>query len=199
MRNVSRPGVLPVLLALAVGCDRSGGRAPERGSASSAPRAETPAVASAAPAGAWTVDDTGIGPVRTGMTVAQADSVLGGALRVAGDPPASCTYASAAGSPPGVRFMVVDGRIARVDVDSASVATASGARVGDAEERVAALYRGRVRVTPHKYEPGGHYLEVTLAGAAGGDHRTIFETDGHRVTRFRVGKLPEVEWVEGCS
>jgi hypothetical protein len=27
----------------------------------------------------------------------------------------------------------------------------------------------------------------------------VFETDGQRVTNYRVGRKPEVQWVEGCS
>ena len=31
------------------------------------------------------------------------------------------------------------------------------------------------------------------------NYRIVFETDGKRVLRFRAGKLPEVEYIEGCS
>ena len=27
----------------------------------------------------------------------------------------------------------------------------------------------------------------------------LIETDGERVTRYRAGRLPEVEWVEACG
>jgi hypothetical protein len=30
-------------------------------------------------------------------------------------------------------------------------------------------------------------------------HRIIFETDGKVVTRYRAGRMPEVEWVEKCG
>jgi hypothetical protein len=29
--------------------------------------------------------------------------------------------------------------------------------------------------------------------------RIVFETDGQRVTRFRAGRLPAVQYVEGCG
>jgi hypothetical protein len=29
--------------------------------------------------------------------------------------------------------------------------------------------------------------------------RIVFETETGRVTRFRTGRLPEVEWVERCG
>jgi hypothetical protein len=93
--------------------------------------------------------------------------------------------------------MVVNGQVARVEVSNAAVATTAGARVGDTEARITALYPGRVQTTPHKYTDG-RYLTVRGA-AADSVHRLVFETDGQRVTRYRGGRMPEVEWVEGCS
>jgi hypothetical protein len=89
--------------------------------------------------------------------------------------------------------MVVDGRIARVDVENQSIATGAGARIGDSEARIKRLYP-QVEVTPHKYVRG-HYLTAMPAG----EYRIIFETDGVRVTRYRAGRMPEVKWIEGCS
>lgn len=91
--------------------------------------------------------------------------------------------------------MVTSGQIARIDIQDDSIATDAGARVGDNEERIKALYPDRIEVQPHKYSTG-HYLIVTPQA---GESRIIFETDGTTVTRYRAGKLPEVEWVEGCS
>jgi hypothetical protein len=134
------------------------------------------------------------------MTVAEAGTAIGEVLGGGGGPDslATCRYAVSGRAPAGVAFMVVDGRVARVDVDSGAAATAEGARVGDSEERVRALYAGRVAVTPHKYTDG-HYLTVRPAAPADSGHRLVFETDGKRVTEYRAGQLPAVEWVEGCS
>ena len=94
--------------------------------------------------------------------------------------------------------MVEEGRIARIDVDSGSVATAAGARVGDTEDRVMSLYPGRVTVSPQKYT-SGHYLTVTPASPADSVFRIVFETEHGRVTHFRAGRRPPVEYVEGCG
>ena len=90
------------------------------------------------------------------------------------------------------------GYIARVDVDSGSVATESGARIGDGEARVRELYGDRVTEMPHKYVSGGKYLVVTPAS---GDTalRLVFETEGGRVARFRGGRMPQVMYVERCG
>ncbi len=95
--------------------------------------------------------------------------------------------------------MIIDGRVARVDLQpGATIRTAEGAGIGDTEERIHALYPGRVEVQPHHYVDG-HYLIVRPVTPADSSHRIIFETDGKRVTSYRTGRLPEVRWIEGCS
>jgi hypothetical protein len=98
----------------------------------------------------------------------------------------------------GVLLMAVGGQIARVEVTDSTIATEAGARVGDTEARINQLYPGRVQTGPHKYTDG-HYLVVRRNAGADTVHRIVFETDGQRVTRYRSGRMPEVEWVEGCS
>jgi len=83
-----------------------------------------------------------------------------------------------------------------VDVTEGPVATTEGARIGDSEDRIESLYPGQVKVMPHKYT-AGHYLVVTPA--RGGDNRIVFETDGEKVVRYRSGREPAVEYVEGCG
>ncbi|MFM1843333.1 MAG: hypothetical protein RLZZ490_2075, partial [Cyanobacteriota bacterium] len=100
----------------------------------------------------------------------------------------------------GLAFMVTNGRIARIDItDKSPLTTLSGAKIGDSESRIKALYPGQIRVETHKYDRQGHYLIFVPKDAVDKDYRLIFETDGKVVTRWRVGRLPAVEWVEGCS
>jgi hypothetical protein len=145
----------------------------------------------------FVVTEQGLGPLRTGMTIAEATTALGGALVVPAEYDTTlCDYATWRGGPPGVHVMVDQGRIARVEVDSAGVATAAGARVGDSEDRIKSLYPGRVKVTPHKYEDG-RYLIVN--GVGDSSVAIVFETSKGRVTKYRAGRRPAVEYVEGCS
>lgn len=146
---------------------------------------------------AWMVTEFGIGPVRAGMTVAEARAALDGALTETSSTP-SCGYATSSRAPKGVNFMIVGGKIARVDVRGGTVTAAAGAKIGDTEQRVRALYPGRIAVTPHKYT-NGHYLTVTPSNPADSAYRMVFETDSSRVTVYRSGLRPPVEWVEGCS
>jgi hypothetical protein len=173
---------------LAVACGRASERAAAGDSAHAAPG--NPAV--------MTVTERGIGPLRVGMTVPEASASLGGALAApAGTDTAGCHYVQWRGGPPGVRFLVEGGRIARVDVDSTGIRTAAGAGIGDTEEQVQRLYPGRVSVTPQKYA-NGHYLTVT-PGAADTSYAIVFETSEGKVTRFRSGRRPQVQYVEGCG
>jgi hypothetical protein len=180
------PGILSIVLMLGIAaCSRT---APT-------PDAKAPADTTApAPADPWTLTEEGIGPYHVGMTLAEARAAGDGLTLT--DTTSPCYYARPKSAPAGISLMMTDGHIARINVDSTTVATAAGARVGDTEERIRELYPGKVEVTPHKYTPGGHYMTVT-PGA--GDRRIVFETDGKTVLRFRGGKLPEVGWIEGCS
>lgn len=143
----------------------------------------------------WTMSETGWGPIRAGMSVDAARAALAGQLAEPAN--RACDHVSPPGGPAGVLLMVVSGRVVRVEVSDSAVATSTGARVGDTEARINQLYSGRVQTTPHKYSDG-HYLTVR-GSDADSIHRLVFETDGQRVTRYRGGRMPEVEWVEGCS
>jgi hypothetical protein len=148
--------------------------------------------------GRWEVTPLGIGQVHAGMPVAEAGTALGTPLTLLGDSK-ECDYAKPANaSPDSLLFMVVNGRVARVDVHGTAVVTVEGARIGDSESRIDSLYPGRVTVQPHHYSDG-HYLVVRSSIASDTTHRIVFETDGKVVTQFRSGRMPEVGWVEGCS
>lgn len=140
------------------------------------------------------------GPVKIGMTRGEAESALGGpeGLRVPDpfEPDQECNYGYPAMGPEGVAFMLINDVIARIDIENPAVLTSLGVFIGSEESEVLALYPGNVATQPHKYEDG-HYLIVTDPAKAGLAY--VFETDGTKVTRYRVGRQPEVEWVEGCS
>jgi hypothetical protein len=129
------------------------------------------------------------------MTVAQANAAIAGGFAAPKGGTSGCKYAVLTKAPSGLWVMLQDGRVARVEVRSGSIATSTGVRIGDSEARVKQLYPG-VASTPHKYVAGGHYLTVTGSDPA---NRIVFETDGSKVTTFRSGRTPEVENVEGCG
>lgn len=146
----------------------------------------------------WLASPAGLGGVRAGMRRADLLAVIGRPSRAGYYTHDRCTYVGGTALPRGARVMVYDSTVARVDVQEPGVLTREGVQVGDSEASVLGRYRGRVTVTPHKYGgPQWHYLTVTTPGDT--LHRIVFETDGAVVRNYRVGRRPEVEWVEGCS
>ncbi len=149
----------------------------------------------------WTVGLAAYGPIRMGSPRAAVLEALGAPAREGqGSAPEECGYMGIPDGPSmrAVRLMLVDDTVVRVDVDSLPIATVWGDRVGDSERAVLTRHAGHVRVEPHKYTgPEGHYLIVTTPGDT--LHRLVLETDGQRVTTYRAGLRPYVDWVEGCS
>ena len=142
----------------------------------------------------------GIGPIRVGMTVQQAEASARTRLLSEGSKLENCWYVKPQGGPRDISFMVIEGQIARVDIyGNNRITTVRGAKIGDSEDRIKSLYPGQIRVTPHEYVQGGHYLTFVPRDASDRQYRIVFETDGRRVKHIRAGRLPEVEYVEGCA
>jgi len=163
--------------------------------ASTTPTPQTP---TPTPATGWVVTERGIGNLRAGMTVPEARAVYPSFKVPSSRDSTACTYATMDGLPAGVGVMVEGGKIVRAEVRRGNVATSTGARIGDSEEKIKSLYPSQVTVSPHKYTDG-HYLTVVPASKADSAFRIIFETDGRKVLRYHAGVRPQVEYVEGCS
>ena len=145
----------------------------------------------------WRITTAGYGPVKIGMSVAEATAALGTELVSEGpvDEP-KCHYMRPEPAVEGLWFMISDDHVVRVEVNAPGITTRSGLGVGDSEARVKELLPS-AQVTPHKYvAPDGNYLTVWSA-----DRKAAvrFETLQGKVTSFYAGRVPEVEYVEGCS
>jgi len=133
------------------------------------------------------------------MTFAEAATALHVSLPDTSKIDRACSYVKLGSVPDGIILMWVEGRLARLDVTKPTISTELGARVGDSDTRIRRLYDGRFTEKPHKYVTEGKYIVVSAPMAGDGSLRLVFETDGAKVTRYRVGREPEVEWIEGCS
>ena len=147
----------------------------------------------AAPAGAALPDGaklkpSGLGPLELGMTERQAERVLGRNLRQY--KLGSCGTATFHRRD---YLLFSSGRLARVSVSTRRYATRKGIRVGSSQKRLRALYPSAKR-SRHAYNPDGSYFKVTF-----GNRRLVFETDGSEVTAMHGGRIPEVDYVEGCA
>jgi hypothetical protein len=145
----------------------------------------------------WRITTAGYGPVKIGMNVEEASQALGAKLVSEGpiDTP-ECHYLRPDPAVEGLWFMISNETVVRIEVNAPGVQTRSGVGVGDEEARVKELFP-RAEVTPHKYvAPDGSYVTVWSASRKAA---VRFETYQGKVTSFYAGRVPEVEYVEGCS
>jgi hypothetical protein len=144
----------------------------------------------------FVVRPTGAGSLRIGMSLADLAPYLRpgtDTVNIGG----GCETVTVVGAPDSVDFMVEGRQVVRVDVFGGPTDTAEGARVGDTEQQILSVYPTAQR-QPHKYT-NGSYLIVIPGAPSGTLHRYVFETDGRRVTTYRAGVYPPVEYVEGCA
>ncbi|MCY7312651.1 MAG: lectin [Pseudoxanthomonas sp.] len=159
------------------------------GTASAAPEVVTP-----------DVRFFGYGNMELGSTVEEARAAWGGELLGGPVEGGNCyfLYPEFAANSRALGFMIEDGRFVRYDVRTDFQQAPGGALVGMDGPALNALYTTMLQAAPHKYVPGGQTL--TLEGGAGVDSRLVLETDAAgKVTRWRIGLPPQVDYVEGCS
>lgn len=149
-----------------------------------------------------------LGPVKLGMTVRAAERALGRKLHNE-NPEAGvgCTYYALGRTQDSlVHYMVEDGRITRIDIDYVAqlhppahspITTQAGIGIGSTEADIRRAYGRKLKIVPDPYmESEGNNLTVEDLG----HHRGIlFETVHGKVTSFRAGIHPSLEYSEGCS
>lgn len=93
--------------------------------------------------------------------------------------------------------MILEGRVARVDVDNAVTPTADGVHNGDSEARAIKVYGKRLKIEPHAYIPeSGHFLTLFSPDRKYGIR---FETEDGKITHYYAGTVNAIAFIEGCS
>jgi hypothetical protein len=141
---------------------------------------------------------SGVGPIRIGMNERQLEDALQMRLPETQDASEdSCRQIEAGPRWPGTSVMLLDGRVARIDISKRGIPTLSGALVGDLVSHVYGIYGHRLRASHHDFGAGEGMEYLTMF--SGDRHYGIrFETDGERVTEFYVGTSEAVQFIEGC-
>lgn len=201
------PLVMAVTLLSACQRDPAGAPATEpQTTATATPMAEAPAPTpaaddTAAPAGPVSqASFLGYGDMKLGSTVDEARAAWGGELNGAPMEGTTCHYLwpKWISRPADFAFMMEDGRFVRYDVGTDKETAPGGGKVGMSVEELQKLYGGALKGAPHKYTQGGQYLSMDAGDVA--PTRLVFEVDAAgKVTSWRVGLSPQVEYVEGCS
>jgi hypothetical protein len=168
------------------------------------PEAPPTPVAESAPAqGIATAGQAGFagyGDMKLGSTVDEAKAAWGGELNGKPNEGSTCYYLTPkwVKKPSDFAFMAEDGKFVRYDVGTDKEAAPGGGKVGMTVEELQKLYRNALQSSPHKYVDGGQYLSIAASGVA--PSKLVFETDAAgKVTAWRVGLTPQVDYVEGCS
>lgn len=109
-----------------------------------------------------------------------------------------CQYWVPDGAPAGLSFMIEAGHVVRADVEKAGIPTVGHLQVGSTVAAVREVFGSSLTAMPHKYkaDQGWQYLMPVLQDVEGG---VIFEVDGTSVQNYRVGQLPQLQYVEKCG
>lgn len=135
----------------------------------------------------------GLGSLRVGMTLAEVRAANGG-KPVDTDNQAGGGSCSSAVLGKNVFGLFTDDVLASVSVRTSRYRTRTGVHVGQSSSTVYSRYRS-VKRSRHTYIPGGSYLKVTT-----GRRRIVFDVDAsRRITLITSGRIPEVDYVEGCA
>lgn len=191
------PWVLVAATLSLTGCQAE---APAPGDAAAAAEAPAPVMPGTAPPSDTQASFAGYGDMKLGATVEEAKAAWGGELNGKPGQGSNCYYLT----PKWVKkasdfaFMAEDGKFVRYDVGTDKQAAPGGGKVGMTVDELRKLYGHALQSSPHKYVEGGRYLSLAASGAA--PSKLVFETDAAgKVSAWRVGLSPQVDYVEGCS
>jgi hypothetical protein len=136
---------------------------------------------------ASSLSTVGLDTVTFGMTVKQAEKAAGTEMVPEAAPNADCYWVTPTEAPKGIRFMVSEGTIERVDIVAGPITTRSGIGIGTPVERVIELFGDQVDPSAD-----GATLVFVPSDASDSEFRVIFETDTKVVTSLRSGRVPQV-------
>ena len=142
----------------------------------------------------------GLGPLKFGMTVRQVERAIGRLdLSDAAEGPGCLEGGPKGPWVPGVGFIFVKGRLARIDISEGPTKSEAGVGVGSTVAEVKRAYGKRLQIELRPYfdeEDGEHDLVVNDPLR---HRKLIFETFKGRIETFRSGLKGPVDYIEGCA
>ena len=143
-----------------------------------------------------TVSTVGLDEVHFGMTVTQAQEAAGTVLVPAG-PTGACYHVVPFDAPEGVVFLVHEGTVERVEINSGPITTRSGVGVGSPESMVTDLFGDRIE---REVRVDGT-VDLVFVPRDPGDqnYRVVFNVSEGAVRAFKSGRLPMVMLDTGCE
>ena len=143
-----------------------------------------------------TVSTVGLDTVNFGMTVAEAQEAAGTVLVPAG-PTGRCYHVVPHDAPEGIVFLVHEGTIERVDINSGPITTRSGVGVGSPETMVTDLFGDSIE---RQVRVDGT-VDLVFVPTDPGDrnYRVVFNVSEGEVRAYKSGRLPQVTLDTGCE
>lgn len=143
-----------------------------------------------------TVSTVGLDTVHFGMTVAEAQKAAGTVL-VPGGPTGPCYHVVPRHAPEGIVFLVHEGTIERVDINSGRITTRSGVGVGSPESMVTDLFGDAIE---RQVRIDGT-VDLVFVPKDPGDqkYRVVFNVAEGAVRALKSGRLPQVMLDTGCE
>lgn len=142
------------------------------------------------------VSTVGIDRIMFGMTVRDAQIAAGSRFTPV-TPVGDCFLVVPEAGQAGLTFWVVAGTVERVDVDTRTITTRSGAGIGDTEDQIRELFGERIHTTQLP-DGSGNLLAYVPKDVQDATYRVIFLSNGIQITRMWAGRLPWVEELGGC-
>ena len=143
-----------------------------------------------------TVSTVGLDTVHFGMTVAAAQEAAGTVLVPAG-PTGACYHVVPFDAPEGIVFLVHEGTIERVDINSGPITTRSGVGVGSPESMVTDLFGDSIE---REVRVDGTVDLVFVPRDAGDQNfRVVFNIAEGVVRAYKSGRVPQVTLDTGCE
>ncbi len=146
----------------------------------------------------WVIREDGAGPVKIGMSLSQLNALLHEKFVMPTEKDERACFYESPKKQPKLTFMMLDGRLGRIEVSEPGVRTTMGIQVGDLEKHALQVYGSRLKIKPHAYtgDEGGHYL---TARSLDGHFGIRFETDGKKITMYYAGRFDAIQYIEGCE
>ena len=145
---------------------------------------------------ASSVSTVGIDRIMFGMAIHDAQ-VAAGSRFTPVTPIGHCYLVTPDDGQAGLTFWVVAGTVERVDVDTRTITTRSGAGIGDTEDRIREMFGERIHTTPLP-DGSGNLLAFIPKDVADATYRVMFLSNGVQITRLWAGRLPWAEELGGC-
>lgn len=147
----------------------------------------------------------GLGKVRIGMDVREAERAIGAGLHslVPGYGPACWLAVRADGTEPGLSYMVENGRITRIDVVTPqggiapTISTAKGIGIGSSQADVEQSYgsSGISARAPYGHNDDDRWVTVETTPTLG----IVLSITGGKVVALWAGRRDSIAYTEACS